>query len=130
MTDSSSPVVLASFPHELEAAALVNELEKQGIRAQSCGEAVAGFRAETPALVSVLVTKGQLEFAKKIAEGFHHKVDVDWSTVDVGDPTDDVVDQPGAPPVARQRFLRWSIMAGFGVYLCYVLWQALAYMPT
>jgi hypothetical protein len=49
------PVVVAKYPTEFEASLTKNMLEEAGIPAQLVGAMTAGFRAETPGIVKVLV---------------------------------------------------------------------------
>lgn len=93
MPDPKAPVTLASFAHEIEASALVNELKANGIDARATGETIAGFRAEAPATVSIVVPMEQLDGAQRIMERLQEAPrDVDWSNVDVGNVNDDLVD--------------------------------------
>ena len=85
--DPNAPAKLATFTHELAAAALANELKRHGIDAKLRGENVAGFRAETPAEVEVVVPANQLEEAKAILAKTEAAGEVDWSQVDTGDRT-------------------------------------------
>ena len=90
MSDLKAPMVLTKFPHEIEATALINVLRQRGIDAHATGAAISGFRAEAPADVSVVVRAEQLEQAQRImAEVREEPSGVDWSQVDVGDPTDE-----------------------------------------
>lgn len=51
------------------------------------GGYTAGFRAEAPGYVNVLVRQQDLVAAQRVlAELQQHGGDVDWSQVDVGDP--------------------------------------------
>ncbi len=49
------PVVVAKYPTEFEAALVKNMLVEAGIPSELFGAMTAGFRAETPGMVSVLV---------------------------------------------------------------------------
>lgn len=87
-TDPMSPEVLVSVPDELEAAAIVGALGEQGIRARTVGGYTSGFRAEAPGMVKVIVGRGDLARAKLLLADIHAEPGaVDWSKVDVGDPT-------------------------------------------
>ena len=59
-------VVLMSAANEAEAAIIVARLESEGIRATTVGELTAGFRAEAPGFVQVLVAKADLDRARQI----------------------------------------------------------------
>ena len=85
--DPHSPQRLTRVTTEAEAAAIVTALETQGIQATATGGYTAGFRAEAPGYVTVLVRQQDLAAAQRVlAELRHHGGDVDWSQVDVGDP--------------------------------------------
>jgi hypothetical protein len=72
---------------EYEATAIVSALEAEGIRAQTVGGLTAGFRAEAPGGVSVVVLENDLPRAKQIlADLREHGAGIDWSQVDVDDP--------------------------------------------
>jgi hypothetical protein len=78
---------LTTVTSEYEATAIVSALEAEGIRAQTVGGITAGFRAEAPSGVSVVVLEDDLPRAKQIlAELRAHGAGIDWSQVDVEDP--------------------------------------------
>jgi hypothetical protein len=85
---------LTSVPTEMEASILVAALDQNGIRAAMSGEATAGFRAEAPGSVQVLVAEEDLQEAQAILDDLRQRsADVDWTQVDVGEPEDnDVAD--------------------------------------
>lgn len=61
--DSDAPAVVASFPDELSASALVSRLESNGVNAQAIG----GFTStEFGSDVSVVVAATDYEFAMKV----------------------------------------------------------------
>lgn len=83
---SDSLHVVATFQRAIAAAAFVGILDDQGIRAESVGEHTAGFAAEAPGVVEVLVSESDLDRAKAIFVDFEKNgAQVDWSEVDVGD---------------------------------------------
>jgi hypothetical protein len=85
--DPESVEQLTTVTTEFEAAAIVSALEAEGIRARAVGGFTAGFRAETPAGVSVQVAEADLERAKAVlAELRSRGANVDWSQVDVDNP--------------------------------------------
>lgn len=88
MTDDSSPLErLTRVTSEVEAATIVTALAAQGIKATATGGYTAGFRAEAPGYVNVVVRHEDLTKAKQVlAELQQDESDVDWSQVDVGDP--------------------------------------------
>ena len=86
-TDPHNPEVLTCVPTDIEAATIVTALAARGIEASTTGGYTAGFRAEAPGGVSVIVRHEDLNHAKQVlAEFDEHQADVDWSQVDVGDP--------------------------------------------
>lgn len=86
--DHVVPVV--SVPNELEAGVVVAALEENGIPASMSGVYTAGFRAEAPGQVQVLVAEEDAERARQIIQDAEqHRGDVDWSQVDVGEPEDE-----------------------------------------
>ena len=84
--DSEEPIVLARVLHDTEAAIIVNALRRRGLFAKSTGEYTAGFRAEAPGDVKVLVRRSELAAAREILADVRSDEEIDWSQVDVGDP--------------------------------------------
>ncbi|MGI9429231.1 MAG: hypothetical protein ACR2NM_11280 [Bythopirellula sp.] len=65
MTDAdNTPETLVSVPNDLEAAMIVSTLAAHGVDATTSGEFTAGFRAEAPGDVKVLVRRSDLEQAR------------------------------------------------------------------
>ncbi len=91
MTDRPEHVVpVTSVPLEMEAGVIVAALKEHGIKAVMSGVNTAGFRAEAPGQVQILVAEEDLARARQILEDEQeHPEDVDWSQVDVGEPEDD-----------------------------------------
>jgi hypothetical protein len=86
-TDPNNPEILIRVPNEVEAAAVVAWLASEGIRALTSGAYTAGFRAEAPGDVRVLVKHEDLERAKQLLANRHDSPEgIDWSQVDVGEP--------------------------------------------
>ena len=86
-TDPNNPEVLTSVPSDLEAAAIVAALAARGVEASTTGGYTAGFRAEAPGNVNVIVRQEDLHRARQaLAENEWEQTDVDWSQVDVGEP--------------------------------------------
>ena len=87
--DDENLVTLTTVSVEYEALAIVSALEAEQIRATAVGGYTAGFRAETPGGVSVLVAEPDLERAQQIlAQLRRDGAGVDWSQVDVDRPED------------------------------------------
>ena len=88
-TDPNNPEVLTRVPSDIEAAAIVTALAARGIEASTTGGYTAGFRAEAPGDVNVIVRNEQLDHARRVLAEFEQdQTDVDWSQVDVGEPDD------------------------------------------
>lgn len=121
-TDATRLKTLLSVPNELEAAMIVNALEEHGIRARMAGAASAGFRAEAPGDVAILVAQDLVEHAREVLAGLDRgDTEVDWSQVDVGEPeepfeesaprepseedaAEDAADDVGTSPFADRPF--------------------------
>jgi hypothetical protein len=73
--DPDQPVVLTLASNEAEAAIIVAALEEQGFRAEMAGQLTAGFRAEAPGGVKVLVRRADLEGARAALEELHEQAD-------------------------------------------------------
>ena len=89
MSDHDSPVRLVSVRNEIEAGAVVNALAEYGLKALAVGDYTAGFKAEAPGLVSVLVKRTDLARAQEfLAQMREQETEIDWSSVDVGEPAE------------------------------------------
>jgi hypothetical protein len=66
--DHPDPVVVARYPTEFEASLTRNMLNEAGIPSELVGGMTAGFRAETPGMVDVLVPGQFAEEAKLLIE--------------------------------------------------------------
>lgn len=64
-------MVIAEFPHEFTATLAKQALEAAGIPCQMTGIHTAGFRAEAPGMVRVLVPASREAEARAIMEDFH-----------------------------------------------------------
>ena len=85
--DPNNPEVLTSVGTDIEAAAIVGALAARGIEAATTGGYTAGFRAEAPGQVHVIVKREDLERARQaLAEIEREQPEVDWSQIDVGEP--------------------------------------------
>ena len=62
--------VLVSVPSEIEAAAIVSVLSEQGIGATATGGLTAGFKAEAPGEVNVLVAAADAARAMQVLDEF------------------------------------------------------------
>ncbi len=87
LVDPNNPEVLTSVCTDVEAAAIVGALAALGIEASAIGGYTAGFRAEAPGRVNVIVKHADLGRARTaLAEIEQNRPQVDWSQVDVGQP--------------------------------------------
>ena len=83
-------VVLASLPNELAAELIVEALEDADIESQRMGGVTAGFRAEAPGWVKVMVRKEDLPRALEALHAFRKSnEEIDWSQIDFGDDIDE-----------------------------------------
>jgi hypothetical protein len=88
-THPDDPVVLRSVPTEAEASAIVLALKDRGIDAATTGGYTAGFRAESPGLVQVIVKSADADRAQIALESIEQgSAEIDWSKIDVGQPED------------------------------------------
>ena len=85
-SDPNSPVVLTSVRTDIEAEAAVIALAEYDIRAKTTGGYTAGFRAEAPGDVNVIVRQADLERAKIALLQIQQETGTDWSQLDVGEP--------------------------------------------
>ena len=86
MSDDNAPVTLCAFPEELYAQLLVDCLADQGIKAEMSGGMTAGYRAEAPGMVRVLVRPDELEAARAAFKDWEHQGrSIDWDEVDLGE---------------------------------------------
>jgi len=86
---SSSPSPLLSVANEIEAAGIVTALAEYGIEASLIGGFTAGYKAEAPGSVQILVRRSDLDQARRaLAEIRKDQGNIDWSTIDVGEPED------------------------------------------
>lgn len=67
----SSPITIAEFPHEFTATLAKNALEAAGIPCQLVGVHTAGFRAEAPGMVKLLVPAARESEARAILDDFN-----------------------------------------------------------
>lgn len=82
--------VLAEFKFEPEARLMQTILQDHGINAETVGWQSSGFRAEAPGYARVIVLEEDLVRARKVMETARHDaLEIDWSTVDLGEPEDD-----------------------------------------
>jgi hypothetical protein len=131
---------LTSARNELEAAIVVNALEDEGIKGVMSGVHTTGFRAEAPGWVEVLVTEEDMPRAQRVLNHVRPgEQDIDWSTIDVGEPEEPVVSDT-TPQLASLRLWRrivfvfvviWIIWiaAGIGAELIGMLLRAIGIWP-
>ncbi len=81
-------VTLVRMNDEMSASIIVSALTESGIAAMMTGGAVAGFRAEAPGYVNVVISEKDLATALKILNSMEFEDEIDWSRIDVGQPLD------------------------------------------
>jgi hypothetical protein len=62
------PVPITRVQHEWEAALLIEALAEAGIRAMPMGGMTAGFRAEAPSFVEIVVARRDAEEATRVID--------------------------------------------------------------
>lgn len=77
---SQPPVVIAEFPHEFTATLARNALDAAGIPCQLTGIHTAGFRAEAPGFVRLLVPANRQAEARAIIDDFNSAPDAPDAT--------------------------------------------------
>jgi len=88
--DANNPEILTHCANGLMARALVAALADQGIQATTTGDFTAGFLAEAPGTVQVVVKRKDLPRAQQVMdEADADTTQIDWSQVDVGEPEND-----------------------------------------
>lgn len=88
--DPNNPEVLTSVRTEMEVAAVVSALVAQGVPSTTTGSFTAGFRAEAPGYVSVVVRKEDLNRPRHArAETELVAPQVDWPQIDGGELAED-----------------------------------------
>lgn len=69
------PVIIGKYPTEFEAALVKNMLAEVGIPSELVGAFTAGFRAETPGMVQVMVPGQFADEAKAMLNEFNEQAD-------------------------------------------------------
>ncbi len=69
-SDPNRPHVVTRVPTEFEAAVIVSALEAAGLKAMAVGGPTAGFRAEAPGEVAVVVPESEAEEAAAVLAEF------------------------------------------------------------
>ncbi len=72
-SDPHRPHVVTRVPTDFEAAVIVSALEAAGIKAMAVGGPTAGFRAEAPGDVAVVVPEDEAERADAVLAEFRQK---------------------------------------------------------
>ena len=88
--DELGPEVLVEVQDDFEAGAVITALRERGVEASSVGGFTAGFIAEAPGYVQIVVRKADLPAARAAFKDIRlHHDEIDWSKIDVGTPEDD-----------------------------------------
>ena len=86
-SDLNNPTTLAQYCSEVEATAIIAALAEKDIKATTTGSFTTGFQAEAPGDVTVVVRQSDLARALQVLTEFEStKKDIDWNSVDVGEP--------------------------------------------
>jgi len=86
-SDLNNPTTLAQYCSEVEAAVILAALSESGIQGTTTGSFTTGFQAEAPGDVAIVVRQSDLPRAIEVlAELETMKKDIDWGSVDVGEP--------------------------------------------
>ena len=85
--ESDGTAVLVEVATEWEANLIADTLRDHGVDAEAAGALTAGFRAEVPGLVRVIVKESDLARAREVLAGMRDEVaDIDWDNIDIGQP--------------------------------------------
>ena len=88
-SDPQNPEILTTASSDMEAATIIGALDVHGIWAIMTGDFIAGFRAETPAVVNIVVRSEDLERARQVLQQITATADdINWSEIDVGEADD------------------------------------------
>ena len=82
---SDDLIVIYSAGHEAEAAVVVNALTRAGVMSKMHGEFTAGFRAEAPGDVKILIHPSDETAAKAVLRDIETDEEIDWDNVDIGE---------------------------------------------
>jgi hypothetical protein len=86
-TDPESPEVLLRLYDEIEAATVVGALAEDDVKAFAVGGYTSGFKAEAPGAIDVMVRHVDIDRANRaLAEIRDAEREIDWSSVDFGEP--------------------------------------------
>ncbi len=89
MDNQDKLITLVRINDEIQASLVVAALAESGILATATGGFTAGFRAEAPGYVDVVVSDKDLPRARQVLASIEmEQQPVDWSQVDVGRPDD------------------------------------------
>ncbi|MCE5302651.1 MAG: DUF2007 domain-containing protein [Planctomycetaceae bacterium] len=125
--DPNRPEVLLSISSEIEASAIVNALADRGVHAMAVGGYIAGFRAEAPSSVAVVVKLSDFERAKQaLIEIQHEQAELDWSQVNVMERAELPASAEQTAAALRWRVVQhnrfWWTLELIGIALCLMLW--------
>jgi len=86
-TDPNNPEILTHVANEVEAATIIDSLASHGIQASTTGSYTAGFLAEAPGTVQIIVKASHLVRAREALSKLEKEFsELDWSQIDVGKP--------------------------------------------
>ena len=105
--------ILCSTANQVEATAIINALTDRGIRTTATGAWTAGFQAEAPGDVKIMVARADLSrAAEALEEARREFAEFDWSAVDIpeDEPSPQAQHGPARPGDSNRR-LQFSIAA-------------------
>lgn len=103
ISDPMNLKTLVSVRDEMEASIIMDALADHEIRATAVGGYTAGFLAEAPGVVKVVVGQGDLAQAQQVmAEIPQDQAQIDWSGIDFGDETSDDSLADSQPPTLQE----------------------------
>lgn len=109
----NDPVTLMSVPNDLEAAMVVSALAAHEVDATTSGSFTAGFQAEAPGDVEVLVRSCDLERARGVLSELEHEQPV----VLTGEAEAEQSESTSSISFAAKAW--WFVIAMFAVWLIY-----------
>ena len=123
--DPNRPEKLLAVANEIEATAITSALAEYGVEAFAVGGYTAGFKAEAPGTVAVMVRHADFDRAKQaLTETRQQQGKIDWSNVDVmegaeQDPPAETADI--APDWSPLRNRLWLILELFLIAVCLII---------
>lgn len=123
-SDPKQPETLLSVSTEFEATAIANALSEQGIEALTVGGYTAGFQAEAPGSVAVVVKQSDFNRARDaLTEVRQQEGEIDWSKVNVTENVETPRTAKNSETLWSQFTLQvWWWLEFMGIALCEIQW--------